>query len=80
MPTHELLTRCCGAPFYPDTDICTSCKEHADTGVDTAELDAMEELIKNAEEVSDEMLFYLADNYPARYMRFVTKDMMIQYT
>jgi len=26
-------TNCCGAPFYnpgwPDSDICTSCKEHA---------------------------------------------------
>ena len=88
MPIHEVeeemseyrdLTDCCGAPFYADTDLCTQCKEHA-SSIDMSELDDMEKLIKNAEEVSDEMLFYLADNYPARYMRFVTKDMMIQYT
>ena len=22
------LTRCCGAEFYEDTDICSECKEH----------------------------------------------------
>ena len=24
----EELSRCCGAPLYEDTDICTECKEH----------------------------------------------------
>ena len=24
----EQLSGCCGAPFYEDTDICTSCKDH----------------------------------------------------
>ena len=29
-----MLSNCCGAPFYepgyPDSDICTACKEHAE--------------------------------------------------
>lgn len=24
-------SNCCGAPFWNDTDICSDCKEHADT-------------------------------------------------
>ena len=24
----EDVSTCCGAPFYPETDICTACKEH----------------------------------------------------
>ena len=24
----EDLSACCGASFYPETDICTACKEH----------------------------------------------------
>ena len=43
----------------------------------------IEEFERNHPEMErklDELLLFVADNYPARYMRFVTKEMMIKYT
>ena len=28
-------SNCCGAPFWAETDICSTCKEHADDTCDT---------------------------------------------
>lgn len=34
----------------------------------------------DSEQITDEQLYQLAQNNPMRYMRFVTKDMLIKYT
>ena len=46
----EPLSNCCTAPFtfpgWPDSDICSQCKEHADN-LDLEELEEMEESLES---------------------------------
>ncbi len=42
MNEKEPISNCCSAPFgypgWPDSDICSECKEHADIGDDDGEI------------------------------------------
>ena len=46
------LSNCCGAPFYepgyPDNDMCSACKEHADAVDDEEVLEESEEANQRA--------------------------------
>ena len=47
-----MISNCCGAPFYepgyPDNDICSSCREHADAVDDEEVLEESEEANQRA--------------------------------
>ena len=46
----EILSDCCGASIYPDTDICSECKEHCDVmGSSDGEIEGMQEDIDQSE-------------------------------
>jgi hypothetical protein len=43
-----MISNCCGAPFYypgyPDNDICTACKEHAEPNEEEEEYESRRDM------------------------------------